>query len=52
MRRAYIFVWCSVIQGSNAQLTGGRSLAKEGLSAKFELISGFTLASQSSFVSI
>ena len=26
--------------------------AKEGLSAKFELISGFTVSSQSSFVSI
>ena len=30
---------------------GGRTLAKVGLSAKFELISRFALASQSSFIS-
>ena len=30
---------------------GGRTLAKVGLSARFELISSFALASQSSFVS-
>ena len=31
---------------------GGGRTAKEGLSARFELISSFALASQSSFVSI
>ena len=31
---------------------GGRTLAKVGSSARFELISSFALASQSSFVSI
>ena len=31
---------------------GGRTSAKVGLSARFELISSFALASQSSFVSI
>ena len=36
---------------SQAVLCGRRTSAKEGLSAKFELISSFTLASQSSFVS-
>ena len=37
---------------SPAVSCGGRTSAKEGSSAKFELISGLTLASQSSFISI
>ena len=37
------------MHGICAQLTGG-TLAKEGLSAKFELILGSTLASQRSFL--
>ena len=45
-------VWkCVAVTFCQAVLNGGRTLAKVGLSARFELISSFALASQSSFIS-
>ena len=43
MQRVHSFLW--------QFHAGGRTLADEGLSAKFELISSFALTSQSSFIS-
>ena len=41
---------CSSMQGICVRYTGGWTTDKEGSSAKFELISGLTLALQRSFL--